>query len=265
MCNVCDFYQRATRASVSNPAINQDRTRTIWGDFVPEDAVSLATFYPLVGKELIIEIAHLIRAPRLLEVVGVTEMLERWLSGEHSHVTGVDVPIVINPFSILFWSEKHRRPMRVKTTETELMHGPMEKLSLCQRSLRDINRLLDTRFGVQLTFLCSCASIMVQTSDLDRLYDSYYYNEREELGRRYDTDRLTMTGDVLTNVSVADVPAELLAKTADFGPAEVASYLRLAQAARVTVALQSVTAEPSNMAERARKFLQQSQQETILT
>jgi hypothetical protein len=223
------MYDKLKPEKKSDEALNPDGTRTVWGYYDSGDASVLARHYPNVGAGMIADIAALIHHPRLLEVAGVVEMVERFLEGAFSTIRGAGVALAANPLSILFWSDKHG-VRRIKTHETELLHGPMEKLALRVGSLRAINQLLNRRYGMQLTFGCSYCAITVKTDDLEALYASSYYQEREGFGRQFDSDVLSVSGNLFGGISVADIPPQILAATADFHQAEVASYLRFAKA-----------------------------------
>ncbi|MBY0537923.1 hypothetical protein K2P47_00830 [Patescibacteria group bacterium] len=232
MCEVCDFNHKLQPATKEDAALDDTGARTIWGHYSPSDAAILAEHYPRVGEALITEISQQINHPRLLEVAGVAEMVERYLEGSFSTIRDLTIKLAANPLSILYWNGAGVR--RVKTFETEMLHGPMEKLALRAGSVLKINRLLDNRHGMQLTFGCSCCVIAVATNDLDTLHESSYYNLREGFGRLYDSDVLTASGQLFDGVSVADVPSQILQKTADFHDTEVTSFLRFAQACRDT-------------------------------
>lgn len=232
MCEICDFDNKLKLVTKDDVALDDSGARTIWGHYAPTDAAILAEHYPRVGEELITEISQQINHPRLLEVAGVVEMVERYLEGSFSTIRDLTIRLAANPLSILYWSKEN--VWRVKTFETEMLHGPMEKLALRVGSMLKINHLLDNCHGMQLAFGCSCCVIAVATKDLDTLYDSSYYNLREGFGRLYDSDVLSTSGQLFGGVSVADVPQQILEKTADFHAAEVLSFLRFARACRDT-------------------------------
>ena len=257
MCEVCDMYDKLKPEKKPDEALNPDGTRTVWGYYDPGDASVLARHYPNVGAGMIADIAALIHHPRLLEVAGVVEMVERFLEGAFSTIRGVGVALAANPLSVLFWSDKHG-VQRIKTHETELLHGPMEKLALRVGSLRAINQLLNRRYGMQLTFGCSCCAITVATSDLEALYASSYYQEREGFGRQFDSDVLSVSGNLFGGISVADIPQQILAMTADFHQAEVASYLRFAAATSQALDENPVSFNTKESQELVRKFLTSS-------
>lgn len=145
--------------------------------------------------------------------------------------------------------------MRVKTHETELLHGPMEKLALRTAGMRKLNRLLDQEFGIQIVAGCSCCKIAVATDDLDVLFESDYYNTRESKGRFFDADVLTVGNSLWDGISVRDVPPAILAASADFGSAEVKSYLRFTEASTEAIVAQRKLGDFGHHAEEARRFL----------
>lgn len=254
MCKVCDMYDKLQPEKKSDEALNPDGTRTVWGYYDSGDASVLARHYPNVGAGMIADIAALIHHPRLLEVAGVVEMVERFLEGAFSTIRGVGFRLAANPLSVLFWSDRHG-VQRIKTHETELLHGPMEKLALRAGSLRAINQMLDRRYGMQLTFGCSCCAITVATSDIEPLYASSYYQEREGFGRKFDSDVLSVSGNLFGGISVADIPPQILAMTADFREAEVASFLRFAAATLQALGENPVSFNTKESQELVRKFL----------
>jgi hypothetical protein len=231
-CPTCTFLKNTSTVTKGNPAVTIENARTIWGIYDPRDAAALAEFFPKMGERLIREIADHINDPRLLEVAGLAMLGERYLSSDFSQITGLEgVRFAANPLSILFWDDHANSVRRIKTRETEMLHGPMEKMALRGRSLERINELLHKRHGFQIVYACSCCAVAVATEDKHRLYESRYYNTREGLGRRYDSDVLTVHGRLHDGSSIADVPESILNRTADFGKGEVQSYLRLAEAA----------------------------------
>ena len=255
MCKVCDFYNKLVPASKSAPALDETGQRTIYGYFDEEDANILANHYPKVGQETIKKIAGFINHPRLLEVAGLVELIERYLERSFSTIRGVTFEVVSNPLSILFWSTRDKTVHRVKTFETELLHGPMEKMSLRRGSLDAINAFLGNRYGLTLTFGCSCCAIAVSEENLTDLYESDYYRTREGLGRQFDSDVLTTLGQLFEGVSVADVPDRILSASADFGQPEVQSYIRFANAAKECIVANPVTPDQNASLEAARLFL----------
>jgi len=231
---VSRFLDGLTRAKKDPPALDRSGARTIKGYYHPRDAKVLSRFYPKVGELLIRQIADCIPHPRLLEVAGIAEMVERFLENSFSRIQGLPIEIAANPLSILFWSEG-RGVCRIKTEETELLHEPMEKTALRTGALRKINDLLNRHFGIQLVFGCSCCVITVRTVDVETLFGSDYYLKREGLGREFDSDVLTVSDRLFGGISVSDVPTEVLNASADFHGEEVRSYTRFADAARTSV------------------------------
>jgi hypothetical protein len=256
MCEVCDFYNKLATANKADPALTTDGVRTIHGYYHKDDAVILAERYPLVGQEIIEEIADLINHPRLLEVAGLVEVVERYLEGSFSKLCDVAINIVSNPLSILYWAQNGDETVhRVKTRESELLHGAMEKMALRRGSLDLINALLGRKHGLVVTYGCSCCAIAVASDDLSTLYGSKYYRQREGLGRFFDSDVLTASGTLFSGVSVSDVPQKVLDASADFGQAEVTSYLRFAEACDAVIAGNEVTPDFADAIVEAKVFL----------
>jgi len=256
MCEVCDFYNKLAPAQKADPALTTDGDRTIHGYYHEGDAVILAQHYPRVGQETIEEIAGHINHPRLLEVAGLVEIIERYLEGSFSKLRDVAIKVVSNPLSILYWAPNGNETVhRVKTHESELLHGAMEKMALRRGSLDLINTMLGRKHGLAVTYGCSCCAIAVASDDLPTLYDSEYYRQREGLGRFFDSDVLTTSGTLFGGVSVADVPQKVLDASADFGQAEVTSYLRFAAACDMVVAENPVTPNFADAIVEAKTFL----------
>lgn len=255
MCEVCDFYSKLKPAHKADAALSTEGARTIHGYYHKNDAAVLAQHYPLVGHETIAEIAGLINHPRLLEVAGLVEIIQRYLEGSFSKLRDVTISVVSNPLSILFWSPSKQTVHRVKTRESELLHGAMEKMALRRGSMDRINELLGRKYGIAVTYGCSCCAIAVAADDLPALYNSAYYKEREGLGRFFDSDVLTTSDTLFGGVSVADVPQKILDASADFGTAEVASYLRFASAAETVVRENPFVPDFSAMLPQAEAFL----------
>jgi len=255
MCEVCDFYDQLETANKADPALTTDGVRTIHGYYHEGDATILAEHYPHVGQATIEEIAGHINHPRLLEVAGLAEIVERYLEGSFSKLRDVAINVVSNPLSILFWSPSAGTVHRVKTRESELLHGAMEKMALRRGSLDLINTMLGRKHGLAVTYGCSCCAIAVASDDLPTLYGSEYYRQREGLGRFFDSDVLTASGTLFAGVSVADVPRKILAASADFGQTEVTSYLRFAQACDTVIASNQVTPDFGDAIVEAHMFL----------
>ncbi len=227
-----------------NPALHANGNRTIYGYFHKGDIPHLAEAYPLIGRDAISLIADAINAPRLLEVATILEVVHRYLEGSFSLIRGLFIKAVSNPLSVLFWNEKQERVQRIKTRESELMHGACEKLALRTDGVAKVNGILAETFGLRLAFGCSCCAIVVRTSDADALFASEHYRNRETYGRLFDSDVLCVMGDLLEADSVADVPPEILDASSDFHEEEVKSYLRFAQVNAEAVATNIVAANP---------------------
>lgn len=255
MCAICDFYSSLSPSKKSAPALDGDGKRTIHGYYHEGDAVVLARHYPLTGQETIEKLASFINFPRLLEVAGLAEMIERYLEESFSALRDVAFKIASNPLSLLFWSSKNNAVYRVKTPETELLHGAMEKMALRRGSFDKINDFLGGRYGLALTYGCSCCVIVVAKTDLATLYESQFYHDREGLGRFFDSDVLTASESLFFCSSVADVPPGILAASADFGHAEVQSYLRFAAATGAVMSENPFIPDLTDHLMKAKKFL----------
>lgn len=253
MCTVCEFTQKLVPVSKEHAAINKDGSRSIWGYYDPADAEILSQFYPKTGEDLIQKISKCINHPRLLEVAGVVEMSERFLEKSFSKIRNLSIDTAINPLSVLFWS-KSKGVQRIKTHETEMLHGPMEKMSLRRKAIILINELLQKR-GFELTFACSCCVIAIAPDNIEALYRSDYYDKRESFGREFDSDVLTVSKGLYSGISVSEIPAEILARTSDFGQAEVQSYLRFANAAKAVIKENIVHINPTKPTEDIQEFL----------
>lgn len=227
-----------------HPALKVDGQRTIHGYFHEGDIPLLAKAYPLIGEGVIRRIAQAINAPRLLEVATVLEVVHRYLEGAFSKIRGLAIQVVSNPLSILFWNDQKGCVQRIKTRESELMHGACEKLALRTDGVERINTILEDTFGLRLTFGCSCCAIVVGTGDAPALFASEYYRTRETFGRLFDSDVLCVTGDLLATDSVASVPPETLAASADFHEDEAMSYIRFARVCCEVVVQNPVTGRP---------------------
>ncbi len=255
MCEVCDFYEKLSPAHKSAPALSGSGKRTVHGYYDSGDAIALARQYPRTGQATIEKIASLINSPRLLEVAGLVELVERYLEGSFSAIKGVALKIVSNPLSILFWSPRDNAVHRVKTRESELLHGAMEKMALRRGSLDKINAFLGQTHGLVLTYGCSCCGLAVAKDDLPALYASDYYRDREGFGRLFDSDVLTASDTLFEGVSVAEVPQKILDASADFGQAEVRSYLRFAKAAHAVLEENPVTPDLTDAFREVQHFL----------
>lgn len=254
MCDVCTFYDKLKTVTKTDLALTPKGVRTMHGYYDAEDAAILARHYPQVGQETIEEIAGHINHPRLLEVAGLVEIVERYLEGSFSKLRNVAINVVSNPLSILFWSPRGE-VQRVKTRESELLHSAMEKMALRRGSLDLINTLLGRKHGLTVTYGCSCCAIAVASGDLPTLYGSDYYRQREGLGRCFDSDVLAVSGTLFGGVSVADVPQAVLDASADFGQPEVQSYLRFATACDEVIAENQVTPNFADAIGEAKAFL----------
>jgi hypothetical protein len=227
-----------------HPALHANGNRTIYGYFHKGDIPYLTETYPLIGGNVIARIAGAINAPRLLEVTTILEVAHRYLEKSFSQIRGLSIKAVSNPLSILFWNEEQERVQRVKTRESELMHGACEKLALRTDGVAKVNEILTETFSLRLAFGCSCCAIVVHASDAEVLFASEHYRDRETYGRLFDSDVLCVTGDLLEADSVADVPQDILDASPDFHEAEVKSYLRFARVNEAAVTNNVVAANP---------------------
>lgn len=218
-----------TSVTKDHPAFNADGGRTVHGYFDEGDIPLLAEAYPRIGEMVIGKIAGAINAPRLLEVATVLEVVHRYLEGSFSEIRGLAIKAVSNPLSVLFWNQEAERVQRIKTNESELMHGASEKLALRTDGVAKVNDILREFFGLRLAFGCSCCMLVVKDTDAPALFASGYYRQRETFGRLFDSDVLCVSEDLLAVESVAELPARILDASADFHEPEVASYLRFAR------------------------------------
>jgi hypothetical protein len=225
-------------------ALRADGQRTIYGYFDEGDISLLATAYPRIGESVISRIAGAINAPRLLEVTTILEVVHRYIEGSFSKIRGLGINAVSNPLSVLFWNGEQERVQRIKTRESELMHGACEKLALHTDGVEKVNEILSEMFGLRLAFGCSCCAIIVKATDAKALFASEHYRMRETAGRNFDSDVLCVTGDLLETDSVADLPPNILGASSDFHEAEVDSYLRFAQVNQMVVANNIVMRHP---------------------
>ncbi|HEX4104497.1 MAG TPA: hypothetical protein VHZ04_03445 [Candidatus Paceibacterota bacterium] len=227
-----------------HPALHVNGNRTIYGYFDKGDIPRFAETYPLIEEDVVARIADAINAPRLLEVSTILEVVHRYLEGSFSLIRGLSLKAVSNPLSVLFWNEEQERVQRVKTRESELMHGACEKLALRTDGVAKVNEILAETFGLRLAFGCSCCAIVVHRADAEALFASEHYRNRETYGRLFDSDVLCVTGDLLEADSVADLPPDILDASADFHKAEVESYLRFARVNEAVVTTNIVAANP---------------------
>ncbi|HVU75710.1 MAG TPA: hypothetical protein VHD38_02665 [Candidatus Paceibacterota bacterium] len=233
-----------TAVQKGNPALRADGNRTVYGYFDEGDIPLLAKEYPMIGEAVIAKIASAINAPRLLEVTTVLEVTHRYIEGTFSRIRGLGIHAVSNPLSVLFFNQKERRVQRIKTRESELMHGACEKLALHTDGVNKVNDILKESFGLQIAFGCSCCAIIVKTADIPALFASKHYRMRETAGRNFDSDVLCVSGDLFSAGSVSDLPAGILDNSSDFHEEEVESYLRFARINDMVVARNVVSAHP---------------------
>lgn len=231
--------------------------RTIWGFYKDPDADMIGANYPLLGADFAREVAAMINDPRLLEVLGITEIVHRYLEESFTQIRkGLEgVNVAANPLSILFWNNQADRVQRIVTRATELLHKAMEKVALREGSVDKINAMLGQHFNLKIATGCSCCTIVGRTEDMPTVLASEYYWKREQLGRRYDSDALAATSDLFMVPNIGDVPQWVLDSTADFGAAEVASYQRLERVAAVCLAATPPDVDMDELKQRARCFL----------
>ena len=237
--------QQLTAVMKDHPALRANGQRTVYGYFDEGDISLLAKTYPRIGEGVIERIAGAINAPRLLEVTTILEVVHRYLEGSFSQIRGLGIKAISNPLSVLFWNGEQERVQRIKTRESELMHGACEKLALHTDGVEKINEILSELFGLRLAFGCSCCAIIIKAADAKMLFDSEHYRMRETAGRNFDSDVLCVTGDLLEADSVADLPQDILDASSDFHEAEVVSYLRFARVNEMIVAHNIVTRHPA--------------------
>jgi len=168
------------------------------------------------------------KAPRLYEVLGPIELAYRMINGFYSTISTPAVTVGIqtayNPLSIL--SKIGDKVVRVKTTESQLLHEGMEKLNLRQYTMQKVNELFDQLFGLQIRFACSCGVGAVKTADVYSPDFLQFLENREEMGRTFDSDVLTVTGNLFWCESAKAVPVEIISGSPDVNSQEIDSYLR---------------------------------------
>ncbi len=208
----------------TEPAITKTNHRTIWGPLVESDIPYLVKFYPIFSEGEMRNYVKLFFQPRLSEVVGPLELAYRMINGFYSRIKGLNLKVAYNPLSVLSMIEN--RIVRVKTTESELLHKSMEKLALRTKTMLGINSLFKEKFNLQIAFACSCGVGAVKNEDVSLFLDSQYYMNREGNGRLYDSDVLSVDGNLFHCNSITEVPKSILEASADVGQREVESYVR---------------------------------------
>lgn len=239
MCKICEIMQSGIlqKTTKDTPAINGQGFRTLTGVIAPGDEFLILQYYPIMSLENLQTYLSLFKAPRLYEVLGPIELAYRMLNGLYSTISTpavvVEIQTAYNPLSIL--SKVGDRVVRVKTTESQLLHEGMEKLNLRQYTMQKVNELFDQLFGLQLRFACSCGVGVVKTSDVYSPDFVQFLENREEMGRTFDSDVLTVTGNLFFCDSVREVPAEIILGSPDVNQQEIDSYSRYYDAVKSIV------------------------------
>ncbi len=228
MCKKC-LDKAITNGSLvqiqkSEPAITETNHRTIWGPLVESDIPLLVKFYPIFSEREMRDYVKLFFQPRLSEVVGPLELAYRMIHGFYSKIKGLNINVAYNPLSVLANIED--QIVRVKTTESELLHKSMEKLALRTKTMLGINYLFGKKFNLTIAFACSCGVGAVKSQDIFLFLDSQYYMNREGNGRLYDSDIVSVGGNLFHCNSITQVPKSILEASADVGKPEVESYVR---------------------------------------
>jgi len=209
-------------------AITPDGKRTITGVLAPGDEELIHEAYPVMSKEDLHTYLGFFKAPRLYEVMGPLELVHRMLNKEYSTIQTPTVTVSINtaynPLSIL--TKVGEKIIRIKTKQSELLHEGMEKLNLRELSMQKVNRFFDELFGIQIRFACSCGIGAIYTTDSHSSDFITFLEDREEMGRTFDSDVLSVTGDLYYAENAADIPKEVLDGAPDVSSLEIASYTR---------------------------------------
>lgn len=230
MCTICKNVQSGIlqKTIKDTPAIDNKGFRTLTGVIAPGDESLILQHYPIMSLENLQTYLSLFKAPRLYEVLGPIELAYRMLNGLYSTISTPAVVVKIqtayNPLSIL--SKVGDKIVRVKTTESQLLHEGMEKLNLRQYTMQKVNDFFDQLFGLQIRFACSCGVGAVKTSDVYSPDFVKFLENREEMGRTFDSDVLTITGNLFFCESVNVVPAEIILGSPDVNQQEIDSYIR---------------------------------------
>lgn len=239
MCEICKKVQSGIlQATIKDtPAIDNKGFRTLTGVVAPGDEELILKHYPIMSLENLQIYLSFFKAPRLYEVVGPLELAYRMLNGLYSTISTPAVTVGIqtayNPLSIL--SKVGERVVRVKTPESQLLHEGMEKLNLRQYTMQKVNEFFDQLFGLQIRFACSCGVGAVKTSDVYSPDFVQFLENREEMGRTFDSDVLTVTGNLFFCDSVREVPAEIILGSPDVNQQEINSYIRYYNAVKSIV------------------------------
>ncbi len=172
-----------------NPALLANGNRTIYGYFDKGDIPHLAEAYPLIGGDAIARIADAINAPRLLEVTTILEVVHRYLEKSFSQIRGLSIKAVSNPLSVLFWNEKEGRVQRIKTRESELMHGACEKLALRTDGVAKVNQ---NPCGIVRSAACYSVAPVARSSSTQRMPRHFFPPIIIGTGKRTDVSSTQM-------------------------------------------------------------------------
>jgi hypothetical protein len=225
MCIKCELKKAGlTQIKSSNTAIDKNGNRTIWGPYVESDFEKIQSHYPVLSEDQLKKFISFFHEPRLSELLGPLELLTRMIKKQYSQIRGLEMNVAYNPLSIL--THDNGTVLRIKTTESELLHKSMEKLSLRTKTMNMINDMFDNLFGFQLAFACSCGIGAVYSKDLQNFMNSEYYCQREGYGRMYDSDILSTNGYLFMSDSINTVPRDMIEKSRDVGENEIVSYRR---------------------------------------
>lgn len=241
MCTICSNVQSGIlqKTTKDTPAINDEGFRTLTGVVAPGDEDLILKHYPIMSLEKLKIYLSFFKAPRLYEVLGPIELAYRMLNGLYSTINTPAVTVVTqtayNPLSIL--SKIGDKVIRVKTTESQLLHEGMEKLNLRQYTMQKVNEFFDQLFGLQIRFACSCGVGIVKTSDVYSPDFIQFIENREEMGRTFDSDVLTVTGNLFWCESAKAVPVEIISGSPDVNQQEIDSYVRYYNVVKSIVAL----------------------------
>jgi hypothetical protein len=230
MCTICKNLQLGIlqKTTKDTSAIDNQGFRTLTGVVAPGDEELILQYYPIMSLGNLQTYLGFFKAPRLYEVLGPIELAYRMLNGLYSTISTPAVTVGIqtayNPLSIL--SKVGERVVRVKTPESQLLHEGMEKLNLRQYTMQKVNGLFDELFGLQIRFACSCGVGAVKTADVYSPDFLQFLENREEMGRTFDSDVLTISGNLFWCESAKTVPAEIISGSPDVNQQEIDSYVR---------------------------------------
>lgn len=230
MCIICENLQSGVlqKTTKDTPAIDDQGFRTLTGVVAPGDENLILQHYPIMSLKNLQTYLSFFKAPRLYEVLGPIELAYRMLNRIYSTITtpavAVEIKTAYNPLSIL--SKVGGKVVRVKTTESQLLHEGMEKLNLRQYTMQKVNYFFDQLFGLQIRFACSCGVGAVRTEDVYSPDFIKFLENREEMGRTFDSDVLTVNGNLFFCDSASMVPCEIIQGSPDVNQQEIDSYIR---------------------------------------